>query len=139
MSGKVCAATLATLLLVAIGGCCFVFEGLRYEDELTSGYVVRAADTTAWTVLERDRGFSHSAAIVRSMVFAYGWNRDFIIVKRHPRSEIIPDMSVTEWYIVEVDSEHVHGPMTELHFTQMREELGVPVALTFTREVKPDW
>ena len=80
------------------------------------------------------------------MVFAYGWNDDFIIAKQHPRDPNERDkidVGTTHWYIVEVKTEDVrakpediHGPLTEEEFRQSRVRLGVPDKLSFTKTLK---
>jgi hypothetical protein len=41
------------------------------------------------------------------------------------------DTSITYWYIVEVVSGSVHGPLSEDEFSKLRTELKVPPELSF--------
>jgi hypothetical protein len=60
--------------------------GPIYEEDLVNGYAVWAADTMkdAMIVHKKDKEHSYSTRVVQPMVFAYGWNDDFIIAKQHP-------------------------------------------------------
>jgi len=70
------------------------------------------------------------------MVFAYGWNDDFIIAKQHPmRHWPDIDTNTTYWFIIEVGSGRVHGSLTEQQYTSLRQEIGVPSDLTFTKRL----
>ena len=120
--------------------CCFALEGLAYEQDLVADYAVWAVDTRAWTaIVEKDRDSTGASTIVGQMVYAYGWNDDFIIAKQHPNPDLDPrdvDTSVTNWFIVEVETGNVHGPLSEQEYVELRRELGVPDELVFTRTVE---
>ena len=119
--------------------CCFALEGLAYEQDLVADYAVWAVDTRAWTTIVKKVGDSGGSAIVGAMVYAYGWNDDFIIAKQHPNPDLdsrAVDTSVTNWFIVEVETGIVHGPLNEQECVELRRELGVPDELVFTRTVE---
>jgi hypothetical protein len=119
------------VVVIFIGGCPFM--GLIYEEDLVNGYAVWATDTIEdAAIVHKDKGGSGSTVVVHPMVFAYGWNDDFIIAKRHPeKKDRKVDTSLTYWYIVEVTSGDVHGPLSEDEFSKLRTELKVPHELSF--------
>jgi hypothetical protein len=124
---------LAGLLLIGICGCPFV--GLAYEDDMVAGYAVVAGDSLDDTRIERRTG-PNAGQIVGPMIFAYGWNDDFIVAKQHPvRDWPKVETSRTNWFIIEVGSGKVHGPLTEEQYIALRQTIGVPVGLTFTKYV----
>lgn len=108
-------------------------EGLIYEEDLVNGYAVWAVDTMEYAaVVHKDKGGSSATSVVPRTVFAYGWNDDFILAKRHPRKKDKKvDTSVTYWYIIEVTSGDVHGPMNEDEFRKLRTRLKVPEEISF--------
>jgi hypothetical protein len=119
--------------------CIFPFTGLAYEDDLVSDYAVWAADAAFQAAIVRKVSQNGATTIVGSMVFAYGHNEDFIIAKRHPAEKPWkPDTSITQWFIIEVHTGNVHGPLTEAEYIEMREKTGVPADLTFTHTVPGD-
>ena len=70
------------------------------------------------------------------MVFAFGWDNNFIIVQRHPSDNGRDlDETITEWYILVVAKDIIHGPLTELEYHQMRQDLGLPDSLDFSQTI----
>ena len=126
--------------VTSLGGCIGGI-GFAYEDDLVGDYAVWALDLTTQAAVVRKRKKSSSASvIIKKMVFAYGWNNEFIIAKQHPQKrdnhwEI--DSSVTNWFILQVHSGTVHGPMNEDEFNETRIHLGVPPELSFTKIIDP--
>lgn len=130
------AALLAGGLLVGVCGCCLMGTGLAYEDDLVAGYAVWARDALESAAIVRKTSRSGAISVVGAMVFAYGWNSDFIIAKQHPvRLWPKVDTATTQWFLVEVQSGKVHGPLTEEKFLQVCQATGVPPDLTFTKYV----
>lgn len=114
--------------------------GLAYEHDLTEDYAVWATDLRAQAaVVRRDAEGSSASAVVGPMVYAYGWNQDFIIAKQHPNLDGFEeiDESVTRWFIVDVAQDRVYGPLTEDAYTARRRELGMPTGLGFTQTISP--
>ena len=106
--------------------------GRAYEEDLSNGYAVWAADIIEDAmIVHKDKGDSYSTRVVQPTVFAYGWNDDFIIAKQHPRKDRKVDTSLTYWYIVEVASGNVHDPLNKDEFNKLRTELKVPPELSF--------
>lgn len=113
-----------------VSGCPFM--GLVYEEDLVDGYAVWAADGIEdAAIVRRHTQSSGAAGVVSPMVFAYAWNDDFIIAKQHPRKDRNVDRETTHWYVVEVASRRVHGPLDEGEFRELQEGLGIPVDLSF--------
>ena len=117
--------------VIFVGGC--PFQGLVYEEDLVNGYAVWAADVIQdAAIVLKDKGSSGALEVVPHTVFAYGWNDEFIIAKRHPeKKDRKVDTSLTYWYIVEVASGNVHGPLSKDEFSKFRTELKVPPELSF--------
>ncbi len=106
--------------------------GRVYEDDLSNGYAVWAADIVQDAmIVHKGKGGSGSTRVVQPTVFAYGWNDNFIIAKRHPRKNRKVNTSLTYRYIVEVASGDVHGPLSEDEFNMLRIKLKVPPELSF--------
>jgi hypothetical protein len=116
---------------IFVGGC------LRfpiYKEDLDNGYVVVAANVMQDArILRKDPERSSGGfRVVPRTVFAYGWNDDFILAKRHPqKKDRTVDTSVTYWYIIEVTSGDVHGPLNEDEFRKLRTKLKVPEEISF--------
>ncbi|HNY80559.1 MAG: DUF3997 domain-containing protein [Sedimentisphaerales bacterium] len=125
-------------LVVFLGGCPFM--GLVYEDDLADKYAVWATDAPEnAAVVYKDRDSSGATEVVPAMVFAYGWNKDFIIAKQHPpypKESHRIDKNTTYWYLIEVARRKVHGPLSEDKFRELRNELRVPSKLAFTRTIQ---
>ncbi|MCD4668911.1 MAG: DUF3997 domain-containing protein [Actinomycetia bacterium] len=129
--------SLLFLLLTATLACGGI--GLAYEHDLTADYAVWATDLLEQAaVVQKDPQGSSASSVIWPMVFAYGWNNDFIVAQRHPSrggsTEV--DLTVTEWYVLVVATETVHGPLTEAEYHQLRQELGVPAGLDFSHTIK---
>ena len=130
MPRKPCYIFFICAVVIFVGGCPFM--GLAYEEDLVNGYAVWAADIMQdAAIVLKDKGGSGGIVVVPHTVFAYGWNDDFIIAKRHPRKDRKVDTSLTYWYIVEVASGDVHGPLSEDEFSRLRTKLKVPPELSF--------
>ena len=111
--------------------------GLAYEDDMVASYAVSAVDALDDAEIVRKTGPHSATTVVGPMVFAYGWNRDFILAKQHPVREWPKvDTSTTYWFIIEVETGNVHGPMTEEQYMGLRQTLRVPTDLTFTKNIK---
>ena len=112
---------------------------MAYEHDLVGDYAIWAVDSKAQAAVVRKTPDSSSAStVVGPMVFAYGWNEAFIIAKQHPHldgcNEI--DTGVTHWFIVEVESREIHGPLTETEYLGLREKLAIPHDLDFVRTIE---
>ena len=119
---------------ILVVGCPFM--GKVYEEDLVNGYAVWARDAMAQAeIVKKHKKISSTTTVFTSVVpatvFAYGWNDDFIIAKQHPRKDRKVDTSLTYWYIVEVASGNVHGPLSEGEFNKLRIKLKVPAEISF--------
>jgi hypothetical protein len=131
MPGKIYFIFFVCTVAILVGGC--PFQGLVYEEDLVGGYAVWAADVMEdASIVLKDKKGSGALDVVPRTVFAYGWNDEFIIAKQHPEKKGRKmDKSITYWYIVEVASGTVHGPLSEDEFNKLRTELKVPPELSF--------
>ena len=121
-------------LALACGGI-----GLAYEHDLTADYAIWAPDTnTQATVVQKIPDSSSAATVIGPMVFRYGWNADFIIAQQHPVQDGFDEFNtgVTDWFILEVATGEVHGPLTEEAYVRKRQTLGVPDDLDFTHTIE---
>ena len=119
---------------ILVVGCPFM--GMVYEEDLVNGYAVWATDVMEQAkIVKKDKEISSTTIytlVVPATVFAYGWNDDFIIAKQHPRKKDRKvDTNLTYWYIVEVASGNVHGPLSEDEFNKLRTKLKVPAEISF--------
>ncbi len=122
------------VLLGLIGGCPFQYP--VYWDDLVAGYSVCAADVKEQAaIFLKDRDGRGGIQVVPPMVFAYGWNDDFIIAKRLPADYGKITSSTTHWYIIQVHNGKVYGPLNEGEFQRLRTELGMPAELSFSKEI----
>ena len=118
---------------IFVGGCCF-FHFPAYREDLGNGYVVSVTDVMRDASISRKdpKRSSWGIQVVPPTVFAYGWNDVFILAKRHPENKDKKvDTSVTYWYIIEVTSGNVHGPLNEDEFRKLRTRLKVPEEISF--------
>jgi hypothetical protein len=138
-TGRVRGALLIITLLVGIGSCCYLFPffvGVAYEEDLVAGYRVIAGDSIQDAVIE---GPGSRGQIIGPKVTSYGWNKDFIVAKQNPVlgwTDANVALYITHWFIIEVGSGKVHGPLTKEQYMELRQTLGVPPDLTFTRNVE---
>jgi hypothetical protein len=104
------------------------------DHHLTANYTVFAPDLREQAGIIEETSSSGGPYVVAPMVFAYGWNEDFIIARQHPVSGSFDRVftGVTNWFILEVATGTVHGPLTEGEYLELRQTLGVPDDLTFT-------
>ena len=119
---------------ILVVGCPFM--GKVYEEDLVNGYAVWDTDVMEQAkIVKKDKEISSTTIytlVVPATVFAYGWNDDFIIAKQHPRKKDRKvDTNLTYWYIVEVASGNVHGPLSEDEFNKLRTILKVPAEISF--------
>jgi hypothetical protein len=126
--------SLLLVLALACGGI-----GLAYEHDLTADYAVWAPDVNAQAaVVQKIPDSSSAATVIGPMVFRYGWNADFIIAQQHPVQDGFDEINtgVTDWFILEVATGEVHGPLTEEAYVRTRQTLGVPDDLHFTHNIE---
>jgi len=131
------------LFLLAILACAPGDLGfaLAYERDLANNYSVWAADVVEQAcIVKKEKSNSNSGScVVNAMVFAYGWNERYIISKQYPEKEdsFQIDKTRVNWYIVDMNTNQVYGPMTENEYLEMRNTLSVPTILNFTDEIEP--
>ena len=81
------------------------------------------------------------ATVVGAKVFAIGHNRDYLIIKQHPRnSPYPPDMELVNYYILPIldgsmnweNKNGLIGPLTLTQFQDSLNELGITTNIAFT-------
>ncbi|RPJ51484.1 MAG: DUF3997 domain-containing protein [Methanobacteriota archaeon] len=103
---------------------------------MVADYRVVAVESLRDARVERTKGPHGGGQVIGPMIFEYGWNDDFIIAKQHPvRNWPKVDTNTTHWFIIEVGSGEVHGPLTEPQYTTLRTTIGAPPDLTFTKNL----
>lgn len=134
--GPVWVSRLAQTVVIAL--CGFIGSGClapAVDQEVTGDYVVIAPDAASQAALATRNPDNPSSAsvVVDAMVYEWGWNDSFIVAKQHPllSDGWKVDSTITNWFIVEVQTEVVHGPMSEDEFNQMFSELGIPDTVSF--------
>jgi len=137
-TGRVRGVLVVIGFLMGMGSCCYLFPffvGVAYEQDMVAGYQVVAGDSIQDAAIY---GPDPRGEIVAPKVTSYGWNDDFIIATQNPvlgwTNENVA-LYITHWFIIEVGSGKVHGPLTEEQYTELRRTLGVPSDLTFTKYV----
>lgn len=113
--------------------------GLACEYDLTQDYAIWAPDLLEQAaVVRKDAQGSGASVVVQPMVFSFGWNEAFIIAMQHPKRDHFEDVdnSVTRWFIVEVATDTVHGPLTEDEYEQLRLDLNIPDVLDFSETIE---
>ncbi len=131
MKEKLCFFVCLFAIAILLTGCPV---GRAYDDDLGNGYAVMATDVMKQAeIVKKHKESPHLVSVaVPATVFAYGWNDDFILAKRHPqKKDGKVDTSITHWYIVEVASGKVHGPLSEDEFNKLRTKLKVPAEISF--------
>ena len=67
--------------------------------------------------------------IIGESVVKIGWNRDYVVVERHPRQAVIgatPDASNAKWVIIVAASHSVYGNLSYEEFTERLDALRIP-------------
>jgi hypothetical protein len=129
---------LLTSLLIVLSLACGGI-GLAYEHDLTSDYAIWAPDANAQAaVVQKIPDSSSASTVIGPLVFRYGWNAEFIIAQQHPVQDGFDELNtgVTHWFILEVATGKVHGPLTEAVYIRTRQTLGVPDNLDFTHTIE---
>lgn len=92
---------------------------LLYNDGELSGYSI--ATSCGWT----GSGWLYEV-VVPNEVVEIGWNDEFVLAKQHPRDYPEPaDTAITNWYIIDVTTDKVYGPLSYEQFLEKKLELSV--------------
>lgn len=114
--------------------------GLLHEQDLSGKYAVWIVDREEDAAVVKKTSSNGANGVLPAMIFAYGWNDQFIIAKQHPPlgdSLFVVDINKINWFIIEVASGTDHGPLTEQEYIDLRQKLGVPDSLIFTEFIEP--
>ena len=113
---------------------CFAFSA--YDKKIDGPYRLVAIDTMDQMSVSYDVGDGGSIGRIDATVFTAGWNKDFIVAKRHPAK----NRTITEYYYLTRSSDSkyadpstsVTGPLSETDFNAKKKLLGLP---EFTIEI----
>jgi hypothetical protein len=124
------------LIAIAFFGCGMAI----HKENVVGNYYLIATDAGE----DMNLGFKHSESsywtMVRNTVYAVGFNKEFIIVKQHPREfPSQPDNTITNYFIVPIYSRVIHsmdkdviGPLSKEAFEDKKIELGIDKDLPFS-------
>lgn len=121
--------TLLLLSLLTLCGCFGLWDS--GSDTITGDYTIMWIDVLEnQSVCRKIEGSAGShAVIVPEYVYAVGHNDNYIIAKQHPTDgfeggfEI--NTAITNYYIINMETEKVSGPLTKEEFKQLRKELRI--------------
>lgn len=119
------------LVLAGVSGC--FGGGVFYKETLTGRFAFWAVDALAENSLVEESPDSHSCKVlVGPTVFAAGFDTQFILVPRHPQT----DRAVTEYFVISIADEVVHGPASPESFQALRGDLGVSPQLQLSKRIE---
>ena len=106
--------------------------GSAHSEKLNGGYYLSAIDVNNDMNLGYQDG-DYGVGVVGATIFAVGQNKDFIIVKQHPRAfPNEPDKTVINYFIIPLKNKvsqspekNIFGPLTNIQFEQKRKELNI--------------
>ena len=124
------------LLAVTFAPSC-IGAGVFSKERLVGRFAMWAVDGVSDnSVVEESEDRRAARVVIPPTVFAVGFNDQFIIAKRHPKSDHQIDRSTTEFYVVSVLDGQLHGPVDHEEFAALRARLGVPASLDFSRVIE---
>ena len=111
----------------------------EYKKPISNGYVLYAyAHNEDMTIIRADKYGSFE--VIEPVIFAVGYDKDFIIAKQHPA--IYPEKenkNITNYFIISLkqpvswtERDVAIGPLNENQFMDMRKKLNVADSLAFT-------
>jgi hypothetical protein len=111
--------------------------GVVNKQPLTERYALWAFDALAGNSLVAESAARNSCRIlIEPTVFSVGYDGHFIIAARHPLNGPLKfDRSRTDFFVVTIADEKVHGPANLESFQALRTQLGVPDTLQFTVKI----
>ncbi|MBL9198885.1 MAG: hypothetical protein JNL39_00205 [Opitutaceae bacterium] len=101
-----------------------------HREKLIGPYILIAVDVDEQMCVAYYEGKGISITRVLPVVFAVGFDANYIVAKRHPDN----NRSITQFYYIDIakDGKHsdqfkaVTGPLTEDEFKKAKAELGLP-------------
>lgn len=120
---------LAVVSVSLLTGCGFV-----HDEHITGPYRLIAVDIDEQMSIGYDLEGGSAVGRIDETVFAYGFDKRFIVAKQHPRS----DRSITNYFILDMNkdsnyadpSDSVTGPLSQKEFEEATKRLNLP---RFTR------
>ncbi|WP_367871744.1 hypothetical protein [Luteolibacter sp. Populi] len=117
-----------TLLLAALSTSC----GLVEKHHLVGSYYLVAEDAPQQmkVVFNLNPGERQSYLRIGEMVYAVGWDHNYIVAKQHPEN----NRRIDHYYYLDIKKDYesaaprssVVGPLTELEFKRRQADLGLP-------------
>lgn len=111
-----------------IAGC--GWQGFVYDKQIDGPYRLIAVDVMSQMAVCYSLDGGDAIGRIEETVFAAGWNKDFIVAKRHPGS----NKAITEYYFITRSSDSTYadpsvsvtGPLSEEAFNAKKTTLGLP-------------
>jgi hypothetical protein len=118
--------------------------GSAHYEVLIGSYSLGAMDVMEDMTLDYKNDQGYVISIITATVFAVGYDKDFIVVKQHPREFPNPsNKSITNYFIVPLKDKisksaekNIIGPLTKDEFSRKCKEIGVTETLEFTKVFK---
>jgi hypothetical protein len=109
--------------------------GFYYEKHLVGKYWLIGTDSLEQVTVRELLKSGGALGVIDRTVFAAGANADFIIAAQHPfntNHDFKVDRSTTNYFILQVKSGHVTGPLSYSDFIHTRHQMKLPDDLDFT-------
>ena len=124
----------ATLLMTAL----FIADcGFVHDEHIAGPYRLIAVDVSEQMSISYGLGGGSAAGRIHETVFAFGYDKRFIVAKQHPSG----NRSITNYFYLDMTkdskyakpSDSVTGPLTKTEFEEDANRLNLP---EFTRTIK---
>lgn len=128
---------LSVLFLVALTSCDLPFFGpgiFDYQYNLSGRYGMYRSSSHEVIVVKSVSSSPDTETVVPKTVTGIAWDSDFILASREDRESSAASKS-SDYWIIDVKSGKVYGPLSESAFTEKRKALRVSEKLTL---VDPD-
>ncbi|HET9130715.1 MAG TPA: hypothetical protein VFO86_07205 [Terriglobia bacterium] len=125
----------AVIVVVVLTAC--IGGGVFYKETLTGKFAFWALDGLADnSLVEESPDRKSCTVLVGPTVFAAGFDKRFIIVARHPKTDTDIDRPQTEYFVISIADGIAHGPTSFESFSELRASLGVSQQLQFTKRIE---
>lgn len=104
--------------------------GFVHDEHITGSYRLIAVDINEQMGISYDLGGGSAVGRINETVFAYGFNKRFIVAKQHPKN----DRSIINYFFLDMtkDSKYaepsasVTGPLNQKEFEEATKRLSLP-------------
>jgi hypothetical protein len=115
-----------------VSGC-----GAAHDEPITGPYSLGAVDVDEQMSISYDLGNGSTVGRINKMVFAYGYNHNYIAAKQHPKG----DKRVTNYYYLDMTKDSMYaspsasviGPLSKEEFEKASIQLILP---DFTQTIR---